>query len=312
MALLEASSLDLPALFPGLSGRTFLNTATMGQLPATANQALIGHLQHREQSAATDAPLWFDSLDRLRAKLASLIHASPTDIAFIPSTAHGLAIPLHGLDWQPGDEILTLDPEFPNNTYAPAQLARRGVVFREVPLSSLPSSVSPRTRLIIVSALNYATGLRAPLSLIRSLAPHALRYVDGTQGRAGNDAGDVPTSARSGRRYKPRPMSISLADEALVALEAHDASALVELLEREPGLAKARLDDGDTLLHWACHHKFLAAVELLLSARADVYASGPRWDYGEFFLREVDRGALTLSGRRGDHDEVMVLTSERR
>jgi hypothetical protein len=43
-----------------------------------------------------------------------------------------------------------------------------------------------------------------------------------------------------------------------------------------------------------------------------VYASGPRWDYGEFFLREVDRGALMLSGRRGDHDEVMVLTSERR
>jgi hypothetical protein len=69
-------------------------------------------------------------------------------------------------------------------------------------------------------------------------------------------------------------MSISLADEALVALEAHDASALVELLEREPGLAKARLDDGDTLLHWACHHKFLAAVELLLSARADVNAKG--------------------------------------
>lgn len=185
MALLEASSLDLPALFPGLSGRTFLNTATMGQLPATANQALIGHLQHREQTAATDAPLWFDSLDRLRAKLATLIHASPTDIAFIPSTAHGLAIPLHGLDWQPGDEILTLDPEFPNNTYAPAQLARRGVLFREVPLSSLASSVSPRTRLVIVSALNYATGLRAPLSLIRSLAPHAILYVDGTQGLGG-------------------------------------------------------------------------------------------------------------------------------
>jgi 23S rRNA (uracil1939-C5)-methyltransferase len=43
-----------------------------------------------------------------------------------------------------------------------------------------------------------------------------------------------------------------------------------------------------------------------------VYASGPAWDYGEFFLREVDRGALQLTGRRGAHDEVMVLTSERR
>jgi cysteine desulfurase/selenocysteine lyase len=185
MALLEASSLNLPALFPGLGGRTFLNTATMGQLPATANQALIDHLQRREQTAATDAPLWFDALDRLRAKLASLIHASPTDIAFIPSTAHGLAIPLQGLDWQPGDEILTLDPEFPNNTYAPAQLARRGVLFREVPLASLPQAISPRTRLIIVSALNYSTGLRAPIPLIRSLAPHALLYVDGTQGLGG-------------------------------------------------------------------------------------------------------------------------------
>jgi hypothetical protein len=69
-------------------------------------------------------------------------------------------------------------------------------------------------------------------------------------------------------------MSTPLADEALAALEVHDAAALVELLEREPGLAKAHLDDGDTLLHWACHHKFLEGVELLLSARADVNAKG--------------------------------------
>jgi 23S rRNA (uracil1939-C5)-methyltransferase len=30
-----------------------------------------------------------------------------------------------------------------------------------------------------------------------------------------------------------------------------------------------------------------------------IYASGPVWDYGEFFLREVDSGALRLRERRG-------------
>lgn len=185
MALLEAQVLDRAALFPGLAGRTFLNTATMGQLPATANAAVLNHLERREQTAATDAPQWFDDLDRLRAKLATLIHATAADIAFIPSTAHGLAIPLQGIDWQPGDEILTLDPEFPNNTYGPAQLARRSVTFREVPLHQLAEAITPRTRLIIVSALNYATGLRAPLAQIRALAPDAILYVDGTQGLGG-------------------------------------------------------------------------------------------------------------------------------
>lgn len=43
-----------------------------------------------------------------------------------------------------------------------------------------------------------------------------------------------------------------------------------------------------------------------------VYASGPVRDYGEYFAREVDAGALCLEQRRGEFDEVMVLKSERR
>lgn len=42
-----------------------------------------------------------------------------------------------------------------------------------------------------------------------------------------------------------------------------------------------------------------------------VYASGPARDYGEFFVREVEQGALRLVQRRGEFDEVMVLRSER-
>jgi selenocysteine lyase/cysteine desulfurase len=142
----------------------------------------MAHLQRRDHFATSDAPKWFDDLDRLRAKLAKLIHAEASDIAMIPSTAHGLAIPLNGIDWQPGDRIVTLDPEFPNNTYAPSMLSTKGVEFIESPLADLEKNVNARTRLVIVSALNYVTGLRAPLADIRRLCPNALLFVDGTQG----------------------------------------------------------------------------------------------------------------------------------
>jgi hypothetical protein len=63
-------------------------------------------------------------------------------------------------------------------------------------------------------------------------------------------------------------------EEAVNAIEAGDASGLIELLEVEPALAKARGPDGDTLLHVACHHKSRACVALLLSTGAAVNARG--------------------------------------
>lgn len=42
-----------------------------------------------------------------------------------------------------------------------------------------------------------------------------------------------------------------------------------------------------------------------------IYASGPRYAYGEFFLREVDAGALVLSENRGEFGEVFVMRSRR-
>jgi len=173
---------EVRSLFPSLANKTFLNSATMGQLPQSASDAVMAHLQRRDYTAAVDAPKWFDDLDRLRAKLGKLVNATADDIAFIPSTAHGLSIALNGIDWQPGDRIITLSPEFPNNTYAPSLLTRKGVEFIETPIEDFAQHVNDRTRLVMVSALNYVTGFRAPLKEMRRLCPNALFYVDATQG----------------------------------------------------------------------------------------------------------------------------------
>lgn len=69
-------------------------------------------------------------------------------------------------------------------------------------------------------------------------------------------------------------------------------------------------------LYYPFHGVVASTVASALGALAQqkditVYASGPLREYGEFFMREVERGALTLCQRRGEFDEVMVLESRR-
>ncbi len=117
--------------FPALDNWTYLNTATFGQLPRRATEAVAKHFAHRDELACWDFLSWYDDADRLRAKIARLIHCSPDDIAFVPNAAAALGILLGGIDWRPGDRVLTLEHEFPNNLYVPAMLERFGAGMTE-------------------------------------------------------------------------------------------------------------------------------------------------------------------------------------
>jgi len=169
------------AEFPALGGRTFLNSATYGQLPKRASAAALAHFERRDQLACTDFLDWFDDLDELRVKVARLVGAQPDDIAFITAACQGLATVLSGIDWKPGDEILTLEHEFPNNLYAAQSEA--GVTGKECAWNQLEQNITSRTRLVLLSTVNYVTGLRPDLdSVIRRLRERkVLVYVDGTQ-----------------------------------------------------------------------------------------------------------------------------------
>jgi len=168
------------ASYPALWGRVFLNSATFGQLSARTVEALTQHLAARDRSACSDFLSWFDDHDRLRSKLALLINAQASDIAFLPNACSALAILLHGLPWQDGDEVITLEGEFPNNIYAPHFHRAR---LLEVPCEHLLGSITPRTRLVALSAVNYSTGFRAPLAEISAelRRRNILFYVDATQ-----------------------------------------------------------------------------------------------------------------------------------
>ena len=175
---------EIRSEFPALENWTFLNTATFGQLPRRAMEAVACHFSRRDQYACTDFMEWFDEADEIRGKIARLIHASAEDIAFIPNASTGLSLLIGGIEWKPGDQVLTLEDEFPNHYYYPSFLAARGVEFVETPFEHFYEQVTARTRLVALSMLNYSTGFRTPLAEIAPFLRErgVLLYVDGTQG----------------------------------------------------------------------------------------------------------------------------------
>jgi selenocysteine lyase/cysteine desulfurase len=197
---------EVRAQFPPLARWTYLNTATFGQLPQCAQDAAARHFEHRNELACSDFLAWYDEMDRIRGKAARLIHAQPEDIAFIPNAATGLGLVLSGLDWLPGDRIVTLEHEFPNNLYGPAFLRRRGVETLECPWERFYESVDERTRLVVLSSVNYNSGFVPPLVEISEFLRRkgVLFFVDGTQsvGALEFDAGRVQPSVLSVHGYK--------------------------------------------------------------------------------------------------------------
>jgi cysteine desulfurase / selenocysteine lyase len=169
--------------FPSLREWTYLNTATFGQMPRRAVAAMQEHFARRDREACSDFMSWFEDMDRVRGLVARLIHCEPSDIAFIGNASTAISLLLGGIDWRPGDQVVTLEHEFPNHYYYPEHLAATGVGFVETSWERFYDSLGPRTRLVAISEVNYSTGFRAPLE---EIAPELRRrgilfYVDGTQ-----------------------------------------------------------------------------------------------------------------------------------
>jgi selenocysteine lyase/cysteine desulfurase len=115
----------------------------------------------------------FAVLDRSRALCASMIGATPDEIALMVNTTYGLNVAASSIDLLPGDVVLTPDREFPANVYPWMALERtRGVTYRRVPhvhgLADEDALVraleEPRVKVLSVSWVSFETGQRLDLA----------------------------------------------------------------------------------------------------------------------------------------------------
>ena len=166
--------------YPALKNWTYLDTATFGQLSLRTQAAVAAHFAHRDDYASKDFLAWFDDMDQLRGLIAQVIHCEANDIAFTTNASSALSLFLGGIDWHPGDRIVTLNDEFPNQYYYANWLRSRGAELVQMArIEDLPE----RTRAVAISTVNYVTGFRPDLACICRLAHQAgaAVYIDGSQ-----------------------------------------------------------------------------------------------------------------------------------
>lgn len=149
-----------------------LNHAGVAPWPRRAVQAVQAFAEENMRRGTLAYRDWLEREASLRARLATLINApSPDDVALLHSTSEGLSVVAYGLDWREGDNVVFAAQEFPSNRIVWESLAPRfGVEARAVDLSAgetpedaLLARVDGRTRLLAVSAVQYASGLRMDL-----------------------------------------------------------------------------------------------------------------------------------------------------
>ncbi len=158
---------DLFAVDPEI---IYLNHAAVAPWPVPVQEAVCRFARENAHAGSRHYPRWLATEQRLRERAARLLGVEGTDgIALVKNTSEGLSFVAHGLDWQAGDEVVIPAGEFPSNRIVWESLAPRGVVVREVPLdfaqpeAALMAACGPATRLMSVSAVQYASGLRLDL-----------------------------------------------------------------------------------------------------------------------------------------------------
>src|SRR5690606_10201520 len=103
--------------------------------PVTAPTAAAMHrcVDQSLEEGDTLWPEWARQLKQLRQRAATLLGAETDEIALMPNTTAGITLVAEGLDWRPGDNVVTLADEYPSNLYPWMNQASRGVETRMVP-----------------------------------------------------------------------------------------------------------------------------------------------------------------------------------
>ncbi len=165
-------------LFPYLreTPTIYLNHAATSPLPTPVVKAVSHYLHERSAGKINFWQEDWEVVRQCREKIAALINTTSDRIALMHNTSAGIQILAQGLPWQPGDEILMIDQEFPANVYPYRTLEAMGVKVRLLPAPDGRSTpelfsqyVSERTRAIVVSAVQFLSGYRTPLTDLRQL-----------------------------------------------------------------------------------------------------------------------------------------------
>ena len=176
-------------VFPVTRNWVYLDIANKAPLPAAVKTAWLRFL-HELHETPGDKDKWKERAEVLREKIALLIGAVSSEIAFVKNTSEGLNIIAQSFPWSSGDSVVVHAREHPNNLYTWLNLRRRGVEVRvveslgpDIDLNDILLKIGPSTRMVAISAVSYCTGQRFDLIRLseRCRQHRSLLVVDAVQ-----------------------------------------------------------------------------------------------------------------------------------
>ncbi|HWF43334.1 MAG TPA: aminotransferase class V-fold PLP-dependent enzyme [Candidatus Kapabacteria bacterium] len=178
----------------------YLNHAAISPMTFRVRDAVDRYLTRRALKGIEPYP-WAQKMAlETKIMLAQMLHCRADQIAFVLNTSDGLNVLAEGLELQSGDRVLINDLEFPANVYPFLNLKRRGVevdIIKKNPLLSkegtgiiknnpllfkegagggysitpddIAKHLTPQTKLVSISHVQFATGAKANLTAIGKL-----------------------------------------------------------------------------------------------------------------------------------------------
>src|ERR1700726_2525204 len=187
--------------FP-IDDATYLNFAAHAAIPRVALNAVQLSVAAKMRPHIVDDRSFFSVAVSLRQTLATLIGASPDEVALTSGAGAGLAAIAYALKWSAGDEVLIARGEFPVQyaTWKPME-AREGIKVRiAVPQGQfiqsddLVAAMTPSTRIVSVSHVRFDDGSMLDVSSLAAACKRngTLLVLDVSQ-----SCGAIPMNVRS-------------------------------------------------------------------------------------------------------------------
>jgi selenocysteine lyase/cysteine desulfurase len=158
--------------FPITKNYNFQNHAGVSPLSRRAAEAMRTYIAECVSTSYVGRK-WYAHVDHVRQLAADLIGANGDEIAFVKNTTEGLAFLATGLKWMTGDNVITTSVEFPANIYPWMNLQARGVRLKmvieengRIPLDRIIEAIDSRTRVVSISAVQFASGFRTDLAAL--------------------------------------------------------------------------------------------------------------------------------------------------
>ncbi len=181
--------------FPVTERYVYMNHAGVAALPRRSAERVAALADTVSRTGDRHWPDRNAEAERVRGLAAQLLGARhPHEVAFVENTSTGVSMVAEGIDWRPGDNVVSAALEFPSNAYPWMRLAERGVEVRlakerqgRIDPGELLGLIDGRTRAVALSWVQYASGFRSDLARIGAVCRErdVLFVVDVIQGLGG-------------------------------------------------------------------------------------------------------------------------------